>query len=92
MTLKFLALQGAPYIYDMNRLRVNTFLFGSAVPCCTYLVQKREIPIEWECSFLNCSDLCFQRPHIPVSETCRLFTQILHSAISFQARDIETWS
>jgi hypothetical protein len=23
MTLKFLALQGAPYIYDISRLRVN---------------------------------------------------------------------
>jgi hypothetical protein len=28
MMLKFLALQGAPYIYDISRLRVNSFHFS----------------------------------------------------------------
>jgi hypothetical protein len=33
MTLKFLALQGAPYIYDISRLRVNGGKLGRRGGC-----------------------------------------------------------
>jgi hypothetical protein len=31
MTLKFLAVQGAPYIYDISRLRVNSPVYFSVI-------------------------------------------------------------
>jgi hypothetical protein len=39
MTLKFLALQGAPYIYDINRLRVKQRLKCSTGKVCNCLIQ-----------------------------------------------------
>jgi hypothetical protein len=37
MTLKFLALQGAPYIYDISRLRVNA---GKTFPALSEIVKS----------------------------------------------------
>jgi hypothetical protein len=58
MTLKFLALQGAPYIYDISRLRVKqdkhcTFMRNIEVRWHNHCCRRRPISITYfECVFI----------------------------------------
>jgi hypothetical protein len=58
-TLKFLALQGAPYIYDISRLRVNTRYESAALFCIS--------------GYKNRSDAALHIKHSEIIRSCEVW-------------------